>query len=70
MINFDDQVFNMIWTAGFNAGLKVTAQLIMKNAENDTKFSQEELHRFADELIKKDAQEIKELIRLKMSMGN
>jgi len=65
MIKFDNEVFTMIWTAGFNAGIKASDKVYAGLIN-----SEQELQKQADEFITQDAKELRELILLKISMEN
>ena len=60
---FTDEVFNILWTAGFNSGLKVGSELHEGLIE-----SQEQVKARATELLNKNADEIVELLRLRRQM--
>ena len=64
-LTMTDDIFNMIWTAGFNSGGKVNQECI-----DGLLASEFELKKRIDELLNQDADSIVELIKLKRQMEN
>lgn len=58
------KIYNMIWTAGFNSGLKVNQEVIDGKLNN-----QEEVNQRAQECLKEDAEGIMMLLKLENEMN-
>ena len=72
VLTMTDEIFNMVWTAGYQSGLNTGHELYQKLQEGVLK-DNDDIEAFVDkrskELINQDADGIVELIKLKQSMG-